>query len=118
MKWSDGTRLEEVAATMVMRAAGFPVLKIISYGKHPYSPHAPISILMTRVPGRGLGEVDVWKEMKDEERETLFRAPSHARGYEKLVSYLGWTMYLFRSRDRNQKRAHPQSFGRSMRVRI
>lgn len=56
LKWSDGTRLEEVLATEVCRAAGLPTPKIISYGEHPNSPHAPVSILMTRLPGRELGQ--------------------------------------------------------------
>jgi serine/threonine protein kinase len=57
LKWSDGTRLEEVLATEVCRAAGLPTPKIISYGEHPNTPHAPLSILMTRLPGRELGQV-------------------------------------------------------------
>ncbi|TVY15058.1 hypothetical protein LARI1_G007031 [Lachnellula arida] len=56
LKWSDGTRLEEVLATQVCRAAGLPTPKIISYGDHPDSPWAPVSILMTRLPGREIGQ--------------------------------------------------------------
>ncbi|KFY95963.1 hypothetical protein V498_02995 [Pseudogymnoascus sp. VKM F-4517 (FW-2822)] len=56
LKWSDGTRLEEVLATEVCRAAGIPTPKITCYGDHPETPHAPISILMTRLPGKELGE--------------------------------------------------------------
>jgi len=55
LKWSDGTRLEEVQAMMVARSAGLPVPQVISYGEHPNAPHAPVSILMTRVPGSELG---------------------------------------------------------------
>jgi hypothetical protein len=51
LKWSDGTRLEEV------RATGLPTPKIISYGEHPNTHHAPVSILMTRLPGREIGQV-------------------------------------------------------------
>ncbi|RDL39333.1 Uncharacterized protein BP5553_03673 [Venustampulla echinocandica] len=57
LKWSDGTRLEEVLATKVCRAAGLPTPRIISYGDHPNTPHAPVSILMTRLSGRELGQV-------------------------------------------------------------
>ncbi|KAF2469516.1 uncharacterized protein BDR25DRAFT_335025 [Lindgomyces ingoldianus] len=70
LKWSDGTRLEEVAATMIARAAGFPVSKILSYGDHPDTPHAPVSILMTRIPGKELGEL--YEKMTDNERESVF----------------------------------------------
>jgi len=56
LKWSDGTGLE-VSSTLAARAAGFPVPKIISYGEHPEFPHAPVSILMTRLPGSPLGQV-------------------------------------------------------------
>lgn len=55
LKWSDGTRLEEALATQVARAAGFPVPRVLCYGEHPDSPHAPVSILMTRLPGSELG---------------------------------------------------------------
>ncbi|KAI9824039.1 MAG: hypothetical protein M1832_002107 [Thelocarpon impressellum] len=55
LKWSDGTREEEVRTMQVCRAAGLPVPRVISYGMHPSMPHAPVSILMTRLPGRELG---------------------------------------------------------------
>lgn len=57
LKWSDGTLLEEVLATKVCHAAGLPTPKIINYGDHPETPHAPVSILMTRLPGREIGQV-------------------------------------------------------------
>lgn len=57
LKRSDGTRLEEVLATKVCYAAGLPTPYIISYSSHPDTPHAPMSILMTRLPGRELGQV-------------------------------------------------------------
>jgi hypothetical protein len=72
LKWSDGTRLEEVAATMLARSAGFPVPKIISSGEHANTPHAPVSILMTRVPGKDLGETGMYERMTDGERESIF----------------------------------------------
>lgn len=70
LKWSDGTRLEEVRAMMAMRSAGFPVPKVISYGEHPDTPHAPVSILMTRIPGKDLG--DIYEQLKEDEREAIF----------------------------------------------
>ena len=35
LKWFDGTRVEEVLARQVARAAGFPVPKVNCYGEHP-----------------------------------------------------------------------------------
>ncbi|KAJ5787140.1 hypothetical protein N7457_002130 [Penicillium paradoxum] len=58
LKWSDGTRLEEVLAMEVAREAGLPVPRVICYGEHPDTPHAPVSILITRIPGEELGQVD------------------------------------------------------------
>ncbi|KAF2645999.1 phosphotransferase family protein [Massarina eburnea CBS 473.64] len=99
LKWSDGTRLEEVAATMVMRSAGFPVPRIIAYGEHPYMPHAPVSILMTRLPGSDLGNQGIWEQMNDDERETIYtellymlrvmRNWSNPWGEERICSILG-----------------------------
>lgn len=43
LKWSDGTRIEEVLAMQVARAAGFPVPRVISLlrgEEYPESPHA------------------------------------------------------------------------------
>lgn len=57
LKWSDGTRLEEILAMQIVRAAGIPVPRVICYGEHPDSPHAPVSILMTRLPGKELGQI-------------------------------------------------------------
>lgn len=57
LKWSDGTRIEEVLTMQVGRRAGFPVPRVTCYGEHPDCPHAPVSILMTRVPGDELGRV-------------------------------------------------------------
>ncbi|KAL2060158.1 hypothetical protein VTL71DRAFT_9553 [Oculimacula yallundae] len=68
LKWSDGTRLEEVLATKVCRAAGLPAPLIISYGDHPDTPHAPMSILMTRLPGRELGQA--YKSLSSEAKAT------------------------------------------------
>jgi len=57
LKWSDGTRLEEVLATQVCHTAGLPVPRIICYGDHPETPHAPVSILMTRLPGKEMDQI-------------------------------------------------------------
>lgn len=70
LKWSDGTRLEEVTAMIVMRSAGLPVPRVIWYGEHPDSPHAPVSILITRVPGKDLG--DIYEQLNEGERESIF----------------------------------------------
>lgn len=97
LKWSDGTRLEEVMATLVARSAGFPVPKVISYGEHPDHPHAPVSILMTRLPGEELGRT--WESLNEEERENAFsemqiilrmmRNWPHAWGEERICSVSG-----------------------------
>ncbi|RAH44822.1 uncharacterized protein BO95DRAFT_474211 [Aspergillus brunneoviolaceus CBS 621.78] len=71
LKWSDGTRLEEVLAIQVARQAGLPVPRVICYGKHADSPHAPVSILMARFPGKELGQV--YDTLSDEEKEMVFR---------------------------------------------
>lgn len=71
LKWPDGTRLEEVQAMKVARAAGFPVPRVICYGEHPESPHALISILMVRVPGKELGQV--YENLNKDERETILK---------------------------------------------
>ncbi|KAK8167644.1 kinase-like domain-containing protein [Phyllosticta citrichinensis] len=70
LKWSDGTRIEEVLATKMARAARIPVPVIISYGEHPNTPHAPVSILMTRLPGDDLGQV--YEKLSDSEKQAVF----------------------------------------------
>ncbi|KAF2463567.1 kinase-like protein [Lindgomyces ingoldianus] len=97
LKWSDGTRLEEIMAMMVARSAGFPVPKVISYGEHPDMPYAPVSILMTRIPGRELG--DTYERLNDKERDTVFselqcilrvmRNWAHPWGGERICSVAG-----------------------------
>jgi len=84
LKWSDGTRLEEVLATKVYRAAGIPTPKIISYGEHPDMPHAPVSILMTRLPGREIGQA--YKSLSPEAQTT---ALTKFKLY--LSTIRGWT---------------------------
>jgi hypothetical protein len=71
LKWSDGTRIEEVLAMQAARKAGMPVPRVICYGEHPTMPHAPVSILMTRLPGRELGQV--YEELSSEAQATVLR---------------------------------------------
>jgi aminoglycoside phosphotransferase len=71
LKWSDGTTLDEVNATRAVRAAGIPAPKIITYGVHPDKPWAPVSILMTRLPGLELGDMQDF--LDPEEKETIER---------------------------------------------
>ncbi|RAH65617.1 uncharacterized protein BO66DRAFT_414994 [Aspergillus aculeatinus CBS 121060] len=61
----------EVLAMQVARQAGLPVPRVICYGEHADSPHAPVSILITRVPGKELGQV--YDTLSDEEKEMVFR---------------------------------------------
>jgi aminoglycoside phosphotransferase (APT) family kinase protein len=70
LKWSDGTRLEEVLAMQAARDAGLPVPRVICYGEHDDTPHAPVSILMTRMPGSTLYK-ELW-EWFDPEEKTRF----------------------------------------------
>ena len=70
LKWSDGTKLEECLATQAMRAAGLPVPKIICYGEHPDCPHAPVSILMTRMSGVELHR-ELWEWFEPEEQAAI-----------------------------------------------
>ncbi|RAL06783.1 kinase-like protein [Aspergillus homomorphus CBS 101889] len=69
LKWSDGTRLEEVLAMQVARKAGLPVPKVICYGEHADTPHAPVSILMTRLPGKELGQI--YEALSNEEKDAV-----------------------------------------------
>ncbi|OOQ83383.1 phosphotransferase family protein [Penicillium brasilianum] len=71
LKWSDGTRLEEVLAMQVARRAGFPVPRVICYGEHPNTPQAPVSILMTCVPGQELGQV--YETPSNEEQKSVLQ---------------------------------------------
>lgn len=69
LKWSDGTRIEEVITMQVARSAGLPVPRVICYGEHPDTPHAPVSILMTRLPGRELGQA--YESLCDDDRGSI-----------------------------------------------
>lgn len=53
----------------VARQAGLPVLEVICYGDYPDTPHAPVSILMTCVPGKQLGEA--YKALNDEGKNSV-----------------------------------------------
>lgn len=57
LKWSDGTSLDEARSMAVIRAAGIPAPRVISVGEQPETPWAPVSILMTRLPGEQFDEV-------------------------------------------------------------
>ena len=72
LKWSDGTRIEEVVTTRAVYDVGVPVPRIISYGAHPDCPHAPLSILMTRLPGTTLFD-SLWEWFTPEERQTVIQ---------------------------------------------
>lgn len=71
LKWTDRSRIEEAQAMQVMRAAGFPVPRVICYAEHPWKRHAPISILMTRMPGREFN--DVYDSLQPEELEMVLK---------------------------------------------
>ncbi|KAJ0425351.1 phosphotransferase family protein [Aspergillus carlsbadensis] len=62
----------------VTRKAGLPVPRVICYGDHPDTPHAPVSILMTRVPGDELGQV--YETLSHEDRDSIS---------QQLAGYLG-----------------------------
>ncbi|RYP20196.1 hypothetical protein DL765_002955 [Monosporascus sp. GIB2] len=51
-----------------IRRAGIPAPKVISYSEHPETPWAPVSILMTRIPGHELSEV--YEDLEETERES------------------------------------------------
>lgn len=52
--------------------------------EHPDAPHAPASILMTRVPGEELGRV--YEALSDEERKSIFQ---DLESYLKIIR--GWS---------------------------
>ncbi|KAJ5354169.1 Aminoglycoside phosphotransferase [Penicillium brevicompactum] len=52
----------------VARNAGLPVPRVICYGAHPDTLHAPVSILVTRVPGEALGRV--YEVFSDDDRNS------------------------------------------------
>ena len=80
LKWSDGTRLEEVLTMQIARAAGFPVPRVISYGDHPDTPHAPVSILMTRLPGVELGQA--YETLSNEDKDSVLK---ELQGYFRVM---------------------------------
>lgn len=83
LKWSDSTRIEEVLSMQVARKAGFPVPRVICYGEHPNTPHAPVSILMTRLPVEKLGRV--YEALSDEDQNSVL---AELKDYLKIVR--GW----------------------------
>lgn len=53
----------------VVRTAGIPAPRVLSYGEHPDTPWAPVSILMTRLTGEELG--DAYGNLEPAEREAI-----------------------------------------------
>jgi hypothetical protein len=108
LEWSQGTWPEEVAATIIARFAGFPVPRIISYDDHPDVPHALVSILITRIPGKDLVDPDLYEGMAGDEQGIVFaelqcilhvmRKWSHPWGKEQICSVLGYS---------SRQHAHP-----------
>ena len=84
LKRSDGTRLEEVLTMKITRSAGLPVPRVISYGDHPEDRHAPVSILMTRMPGNELQEA-IENEHLSPQQETVIKG--ELRGYLEAMRY-------------------------------
>ncbi|GAB1210778.1 hypothetical protein APSETT445_009576 [Aspergillus pseudonomiae] len=83
LKWSDGTRIEEVLAMQIARRAGLPVPRVLCYGEHLDTPHVPVSILVTRVPGEELGQV--YETLNNEDKESISR---ELKGYLEVIR--GW----------------------------
>ncbi|RAH58872.1 hypothetical protein BO85DRAFT_467675 [Aspergillus piperis CBS 112811] len=111
LKWSDSTRIEEVLTMKVARQAGLPVPKVICYGDHLDTPHAPIPILMTGVAGKQLA-IRKWKRLWGEKRICSLigtpiqstRVPDHRIGpfetekeFNEYLIELGWPG-VFRSK--------------------
>lgn len=69
LKWADGTSFDEAQSMMAIQKAGFPCPIVISVGEHRNSPAAPVSILMTRIPGEQLDEV--YDELQPAERNVI-----------------------------------------------
>ncbi|KGO66230.1 Nucleoside phosphorylase [Penicillium italicum] len=68
----------------VARRAGLPVPRVICYGEHTDTPHAPVSILMTRVPGEELGQV--FESLNNEDKDSILK---ELKGYLKIIR--GWS---------------------------
>ncbi|KAJ5214729.1 hypothetical protein N7449_001898 [Penicillium cf. viridicatum] len=84
LKWSDSTRIEEVLSMQVARKAGLPVPRVICYGDHPDTPYAPVSILITRVPGEELGRV--YETPSGEDKNSILEELKH---YLEIIR--GWS---------------------------
>ncbi|EFQ92502.1 hypothetical protein PTT_10394 [Pyrenophora teres f. teres 0-1] len=94
---------------MMARSAGFPVPKIISYGDHPDTPWAPMSIIIPRIPGKDMDDFTVWEGMNDDERESIFaelqcilqamRKWKHPGGKYQICSVLGTAIRSIRVPD-------------------
>lgn len=64
----------------VARKAGLPVPRVICYGDHPDTPHAPVSIFMIRLPGKELGQV--YEALSDEDKRSVLQ---ELKGYLELM---------------------------------
>ncbi|PYH98457.1 hypothetical protein BO71DRAFT_447218 [Aspergillus ellipticus CBS 707.79] len=115
LKWSDGTRIEEVLTMEVARKAGIPVPRVVCYGEHPDSPHAPISILMTRVPSRELGQV--YKTLTDEEKESVFLQLDQYLKAVRRAGKMGWLgMRILRISVPSRETAYEETLNRARRI--
>ena len=69
LKQSDGTSIDEVQSMQSICVADIPAPKVISYGEHSSTPWAPVSILMTRLPGCELA--DIYPDLDQEQQDSL-----------------------------------------------
>ncbi|KAF2688244.1 hypothetical protein K458DRAFT_475979 [Lentithecium fluviatile CBS 122367] len=86
---------------MLVRSAGFPVPKIISYGEHPDTSHAPDSILTARIPGRDLGYSECMLQ--------VMRKWAHPWGGERICSVLGTAVRSMRIPNHSVRPCEPES---------
>ncbi|KAL2222869.1 hypothetical protein M432DRAFT_672471 [Thermoascus aurantiacus ATCC 26904] len=90
LKWSDGTRIEEVLA--------------MQRNIRNLRTHAPVSILVTRVPGRELGTV--YQSLGEDDKEAIVRELKTYLGHDEAVGQsLGRKPDMFYLWDRD-----PQQF--------
>ena len=72
----------------MMYEAGIPIPRVISYAEHVDTPHAPVSILMTRMPGTDLSH-GMWEWLGPDQKK---RFTSQLRSV--LGTMRGWTRTL------------------------
>ncbi|KAL3473435.1 kinase-like domain-containing protein [Aspergillus californicus] len=100
LKWTERTSIEEVMAMQMARAAGMPVPRVLSYGKHG----GWVSILMTRLPGIPLRnseerfDADVNQPWVYELRKCLYamRRWRHPANDYYIGSVIGTAIHSFR----------------------